>query len=473
MAIVTPLMLKQMYRDEELEKLSDQAHTLFHQNFHETVKKNKNFRRTGSLFPASDDKRSLSSKYANFNTHKPNISPSPEKRRPLSAPNKSPYYHEAPDSDDEVDLEAFEYRYDIESDVLEQDGGQGGDLTRCHSASSLHRGLGSRNLKLSKSASGPDFEAKLSYSHQFYNTHNRLQKSADSALNLPSIALGSTFQPAFQAAASSPKQYPPNLSSHHMKERRVKLKQESDALYQQVFEEAKLMQHKFVTCIHEANMFSKSLGRSATYRLLERSAHEDAAWEKIMREGEKERGGASIPRGTGKRIEKMLVEVTEDGRDIRYLGVNHFQREHSRLQVAVNKLLSVKPLLPISDPEEEERNLYAEKLEAEERERKKHNPGRRESHASQTAEHLNMAQSFARAQHAHKLGAVGDGEKQSKQAGSTNPSLQSRHEVEAQLQEILLKQTAKLRTLQQQLGQLKKIGWNMTVEEILASMNCN
>ena len=475
-------MLKQMYNDKELEKLTTQAHALFDLHFHEKVANNRSFHH-----PTPKDKRSLSFKYEGLNPHKNKIAISPEKRRPLSAPINSPYFRE-PDDESEVDVDYFDYRFDLPSDLVNEESEEddADALAKLRRTSSPLRGGAGTSLRRATPV-----KPKLSYSLE-HHKRARLMKSLDSALGLPSIAAAGEQSPQTLEASFSPLRGGgggPHVSRQHMQERRQKLEAESAALYQQVFEEAKLIQQKFTTCIHEANLFSQALGRTLKYRLVKRGAEEDAAWDRILREQEHTRGQAHIPSGTGKRIEKMLVEVTEEGRDIRYLGVNHFQREHSRLQLAVNKQLSVLPLMPISDPDEEDRKMHEARLAAEEHaaRAKDRHARRRQSNASlPTADHAATHSSLPPTTAAAKIAAAiaAAAAKAEGGAGPSSPGgedkerallLKSglrppRKEVEAKLREILNKETAKFLQLRAQLEQVARLGWNQTEAQVIASL---
>ena len=481
MAIVTPLMLKQMYNDNELQKLTTQAHALFDLHFHEKVANNRSFHH-----PTPKDARSLSFKYEGLNPHKNKIAISPEKRRPLSAPNKnSPHYRE-PDNESEVDVDHFDYHYNLPSDLVNEESKDDDDnvLAKLRLSSSPLRGGAGSSLRRTTPV-----KPKLSYSVEHHKKSARLMKSLDSALGLPSIAAGDQSPQPLEAFSPLRGGGGPHISRQHMQERRLKLEAESAALYQQVFEEAKLIQQKFTTCIHEANLFSQALGRTLKYRLVKRGAEEDAAWDNILRDQNHARGQAHIPSGTGKRIEKMLVEVTEEGRDIRYLGVNHFQREHSRLQLAVNKQLSVLPLMPISDPDEEDRKMHEARLAAEEHAArvKDRHAKRRHSNASlPTPDHAAALSSLPPATAAAKIAAAiaAAAAKAQCGAGPSAPGVEDkeralllksglrppRKEVEAKLREILNKETSKFLQLRAQFEQVARLGWNQTEAQVIASL---
>ena len=180
-----------------------------------------------------------------------------------------------------------------------------------------------------------------------------------------------------------------NLSAKFMRQRNRKAAYSSQELYKNVLDEAKLMQQKFLLCVQEANMFSIELSKGNIYRIVERDAMEDQEWNTLLGKmnrsaqkntftntssnaaitlaglDESERTAASIsaatatasikeiiPRGTAQRIAKMLVEVTNPSYSVRYLGTDHFFREHGRLQNEAQKKKSVqclKPTLEIPD----------------------------------------------------------------------------------------------------------------------------
>ncbi len=156
-----------------------------------------------------------------------------------------------------------------------------------------------------------------------------------------------------------------NSSMKFLRQRTERASATAAELYKSVLDEAKLMQQKFLTCVKEANVFSSELGKGNVYRVLERDAMEDQEWSALLSRSKsrsmsradiniaaatascaqdgKENGIMEfIPKGTAQRIAKMLVEVTNTNHDgIRYLGTDHFFREHGRLQSEVHKKKSV------------------------------------------------------------------------------------------------------------------------------------
>ena len=506
MAIVTPVMLKFMYNDEELTDLTNKTHKLFKQHMEETAVRNKEFR-----LPPPKDKRSLAFQYEHLNLLKPKFALSPEKRRPLSAPHpNSPYYREPANSDDGLNVDDFDYRYDIESDdddqAKEKEVGKE-FLRRSASAASPLRGGAGSSLR---SLRGQSPDPKLSYSKQFYRESGRLVQSLDWGLDLalqgpglsPSMVAsqnaggrGSLASPGPGASSLlNTNGRGPETSKLFIKKHRQRLEAQQDALYKQVFEEARRLQLRFTTLVKEANAFAQALGHVGTrYRIVERAAHEDAAWDRILRDYEgrgKGRGGGwslldgprsppasadkniSIPAGTGKRIEKMLVEVTEEGRDVRYLGVSHFQSEHKRLQAAVNKQLAIKPITPVMDPDEEERKLQAAVLAAAENEshhNSHHSAGR--GHGGQSAiDHLKTISHGHSHSHSHSATNVDASEQSANEKADRERALllksglrPPRHEVEDKLRQILAMQTVKVITLQKQLAKIQQMGWNKDI----------
>ena len=133
-----------------------------------------------------------------------------------------------------------------------------------------------------------------------------------------------------------------NTSLQHLINRRLKDEEASRRLYHSVLQEARLMQQKFHTCVNEANYFSKMLGKGDQYALIERDATEEAQWAALLANNRAPAASAVIPKGTGARIAHTLVEVFNPARDRRYLGTDHFFREHGRLQHEFQKHRSVR-----------------------------------------------------------------------------------------------------------------------------------
>ena len=514
MAIVTPVMLKFMYNDAELTDLTKKTNKLLKQHMEETAVRNKEFR-----LPTPKDKRSLAFQYEHLNLLKPKFAISPEKRRPLHVPHpNSPHYREPVNADDGLNVDDFDYRYDIESDNDDQAGeDEVGKqfLRRSASAASPLRG-GANSLR---SLRGQSPDPKLSYSKQFYREGGRLVQSLDWGLDLAlqgpglSLSMVASQNAGGRGALASPgpgatsflhtNGRGPETSKFFMKKRRQRLEAQQDALYKQVFEEARRLQLRFTTLVKEANAFAQALGHVGTrYRIVERAVHEDAAWDRILRDYEgrgKGRGGGwslldgpgspptaaaasadeniSIPVGTGKRIEKMLVEVTEEGRDVRYLGGSHFQSEHKRLQAAVNKQLAIKPITPVMDPDEEERKLQAAVLAAAENESHHNNHhGAGRSHGGQSA--IDHVKTMSHG-HSHSHGAtnVDASEQTAREKADQERALllksglrPPRHEVEDKLRQILATQTVKVITLQKQLAKIQQMGWNKGLAELLGEL---
>ena len=561
MAIVTPLMKKQMYFDDELNVITNQAHALFKQHFHETVHKNKEFRRTGQRFPDPKDKRSLAYEYRNFNPHKNNIEVPSENRQPLHkpGPNSLCWQTQRANSggqDDEAADDAlqedFDYRFDLPSDVIDEAEREAceAELAKTGPGRLDSKGHYVLHRRPQSAASLPTRDATLCYAKPASpsarasspGAKTRMTASWDSALHLQpwgfgaksvasqrpvsdtkyiglmgSLAMDGSGSPGhanagagsmFGSPASNPRALPSILSPAQslqgpdnpnrlqgpdnpnrlrgpeqqgkgggggggsgagilssikfMKNRREKVESESLQLYRQVFEEAATMQRKFITCVREANVFAQILGRRVIFRIIERGPAEDAAWGRILQRDNPRLGGATIPSGTGTRIEKMLVEVAEEGRDVRYLGTNHFFREHSRLQVAVNKVLSCRPNMPISDPDEEEARIRAATLAAEEAALAAHRDPHPHAHA-----HAKLLPPKQAPLDTHPAPAAAA-------AAAAQPAHLSlrppRPVIEAKLQEALLMETAKLLRLKAQLECIERLGWNQSIESVRASV---
>lgn len=501
MAIITPLMRKFMYNDEELDVLTGQAHSLFTQHKHEKVSNNREF-----FHPTPKNKLSLSFQYRGLHPHDNKIEVSPEKRKPLHMPGRNSICWQkqtqpgddsgAPHDFDDLH-DDFDYRFDLVGG--EDDGDAALDEAQRLFGEPPGRfdSKGRYILYRPESASSPPLPARdatLSYTKPPSSStrstrggspgagrgRSRFAQSLDSSLHpLPwgfgarslasqrpysatsgealggaSIMFGSPSSrdaslPSIPSAAPAPASRG-NPSAKFMRNRRIKREAESTALYTQVFQEAALMQRKFVACVREANVFAQSLGRRIVYRVIERDPLEDAAWETILQGNNPRLSGAAIPPGTGKRIEKTLVEVTEEGRDVRYLGTTHFFREHSRLQIEVNRLLSVRPKVPISDPEEEEARIRAAAMAAEEAAA----AGHRDHHANPKP-----AYGLPPPLHASTPATAG------------SPSLRPpRAVIEAKLHEVLLLETEKVLRLKAQLKHLDSLGWNQSLEAVRATL---
>lgn len=490
--------------DDELDAL---AGKLFAKHFHEKVASNREF-----FHPTPKDKLSLSFQYRGLHPHDNKIEVSPEKRKPLSTPGpNSLCWHQQtqPGGDSahsEFDLhDEFDYRYDL---VTEEDGDAALDeaarlfgeppgrfdskgryiLYRPESASSPPPPTRDATLSYTKPPS-PSTRSTRGGSPSGGRSRSRFAQSLDSSLHpLPwgfgarSAASQRPFSATtcdFTGGASmfgspssrdaslpsihSPAQTPGrpasrgNPSIKFMRYRRIKREAESTALYTQVFQEATLMQRKFLSCVREANVFAQSLGRRIVYRVIERDPLEDAAWETILQGNNPRLQAAAIPPGTGKRIEKTLVEVTEEGRDVRYLGTTHFFREHSRLQIEVSRLLSVRPNVPISDPDVEEARIRAVALAAEEAAAAGQGQGQGQGHRDH---HTN-------AKPAHGLPPPAHAPSPATTGSSLRPP---RAVIEAKLHEVLLLETEKLLRLQAQLRHMDKIGWNQSLEAVRAAI---
>lgn len=135
-----------------------------------------------------------------------------------------------------------------------------------------------------------------------------------------------------------------NTSLQHLVSRRLKKEEESRELYQSVLQEARLMQMKFHSCVKEANYFARMLHKGDEYSIIERDATEEAQWAALLANKKAPASSAVIPKGTGARIAHTLVQVSNHSRDKRFLGTDHFFREHGRLQNEFQKHRSVRKL---------------------------------------------------------------------------------------------------------------------------------
>jgi len=136
-----------------------------------------------------------------------------------------------------------------------------------------------------------------------------------------------------------------NPSAKFLHEQTKRKKEDAKHLYLHALDEAVLMQQRYLTCVTEANIFSAALNKGNVYRVMERDLTEDQQWKRILDPKIKAVGEhGSIPKGTGQRIAKMLVEVCNPDRDLRYLSTGHFFREHGRLQHELQRKCAVEGL---------------------------------------------------------------------------------------------------------------------------------
>ena len=204
------------------------------------------------------------------------------------------------------------------------------------------------------------------------------------------------------------------MSKRYIKERRQKQEEENDCLYLQIFQEAKQMQKRCLTCVDEANLFSKMLGKTTNYRIVGRDAREDATWKMLLMNNQQLGSSVTIPLGTGRRIEKMVIEVTEFQRETRFLPTEHFFREHGRLQHEIKRIKAVLPLAPSSKS-------------------------------------LSSSSSFRQ-----RDGLAASSESVGGGAASRN----SRQEIELKLKEILDGTVQKAKLIQAQIEEIRALGWN-------------
>ncbi len=134
-----------------------------------------------------------------------------------------------------------------------------------------------------------------------------------------------------------------NPSARYLVQQREKKEAADRNLYEMVLQEARLMQQKFTNCVVEANYFSRMLAKGDVYKVTEREPTEEAQWSSLLSLKGQPHKSSSIPRGSGQRIAKAQVEVYNDGKDVRYLGTDHFFREHGRLQHEFQRFRSVHP----------------------------------------------------------------------------------------------------------------------------------
>jgi hypothetical protein len=231
------------------------------------------------------------------------------------------------------------------------------------------------------------------------------------------------------------------------------------------------MQQKFLTCVKEANIFSAELGKGNVYRILERDAMEDQEWSALLsrsktrsssgathadaQDGKAANGMISefIPKGTAQRIAKMLVEVTNSNHGgVRYLGTDHFFREHGRLQSEVHKKKSV-VCMKLDAPPVEMHTLHASSTFSGEAPSLSVSPVK-SSVGISGKPHVTPAGTFA--QHM-------ESEKQ-KVATQKKTLLERRKDVEKQLQMVLSAIVTRGREIRDQIDFIKSSGWNWCSE---------
>jgi len=445
---------------DERDPLDKSVKELLSYHKHEKVKQNVDFR-----VPPPVDKRSLSHSYRSI---------SPRKIKDLLRPQSAPQSAHAAsssssssssaslsfrerfleelrqqqqDDDEEIEAEtaaaAEIHRFSFEYDDHEDDAD--GDSSSNVKQESPYRLTRRKIPQFDRSKSHP----RLSYSNPPWLTANLTQGSQGSD--------GSTISTNTVVA---------NPSTKFMRLRRKKLQEDEKALYHQVFQEAKIMQVRFVTCVEEANLFQKSLGRETRYRIVERGQREDAQWSMLLRDDRRLGKEELIPAGTGVRLAKMLVEVTDPLRDVRYLGTDHFFREHGRLQ---NEFRKHQTLLPVR---ELHRPQTTSSTSATHIARPSTAGGTTGNRRSSLQTLPSSATGFTPQN--DPTPATNTYDKVSKYAGSIAAgsggmipvavaprSKFTRKEIEAKLREVLHSIVAKSRLAKQQLEQIEALGWNI------------
>ena len=134
-----------------------------------------------------------------------------------------------------------------------------------------------------------------------------------------------------------------NPSLRYLAQQREKKEAADRNLYEMILQEARLMQQKFTNCVDEANYFSRMLTKGDVYKVTERAPTEEAQWSSLLALKGQPPKSSSIPKGSGQRIAKAQVEVHNDDKGVRYLGTDHFFREHGRLQHEFQRFRSVNP----------------------------------------------------------------------------------------------------------------------------------
>ena len=276
-----------------------------------------------------------------------------------------------------------------------------------------------------------------------------------------------------------------NTSVKYLKARTKYKAERENELYQTVLDEATIMQQKFMQCIDEANLFSKKLGKGNFYKVLDRDPVEDAAWGAIL--GASMGGGltsearrkakTAIPKGSGQRIAKMLVEVSHPHKDIRYLGSDHFFREHGRLQHEIQRSFAVVHTVQkideeskydtsgaIGAPSDSSAQNQSPRKSTNKRSPRKSNRSSGSPSSpgdNQAVKTISPAEAAAAAAFAAQAAAeVARKKKEAKASGEKKEYLQMRKEIQDQLQAILLIIVGKNRNIQSQIDFIRSSGWN-------------
>ena len=160
-------------------------------------------------------------------------------------------------------------------------------------------------------------------------------------------ALGCSYQDLHGTAGHARHMAPSpvkNPSLRFLAQQRERKEAADRVLYETVLQEARLMQQKFTSCVKEANYFSRKLNKGDLYKVTERDPAEEAQWSSLLALKGQPPKSSQIPKGSGQRIAKAQVEVHSQHKGVRYLGTDHFFREHGRLQHEFQRYRSVNPV---------------------------------------------------------------------------------------------------------------------------------
>ena len=140
--------------------------------------------------------------------------------------------------------------------------------------------------------------------------------------------------PTFRKDGSKRVNYP-NVSTKFLKKQSQMKQLQDKALDAIIFQEARLFQHRVTECIKEANLFADILGKSIRYKIVARDQKEDTYWEKIVKSNkEKKFPDEILPTGTANRLNKMSVQIIDDDNNTnRFININKFFNEHSDLHM--------------------------------------------------------------------------------------------------------------------------------------------
>lgn len=228
---------------------------------------------------------------------------------------------------------------------------------------------------------------------------------------------------------------PPSAS--YLKNRCEKEKQDRENFAAFVTEEANQLQSRCIACIDEANEFSKALKKEITYAIHTRGTSEKILWEKIRN------GETAGLAGTGRRIEKMAVEVhyttASSDNPTRLISMDAFFREHARLYHEIHRNRCLQPATGIIPGDEEEEAV--------------------DKDVARGDKEKKMARKLTRQQSVHMT--LKSSPQKPKSNGTDGSVVKpTKEETEERLKKILQGTIDSTRILESQLRELRARGWN-------------